>query len=149
MPLNVLGGNKVYTTTEVDALIACASSFSVVDRLPALSVAKLNTVYYKKTDNTYDETVGYHKNGDPTDISETADDTHTIPIIEQRPVLVPYVACIRDNTKVWCTSGGASTASHTAITDPEIQETWDSVTDTSKYTLLKTDKILAKKEVNS
>lgn len=144
MPLNVLGGNKVYTVPEIDSLLKNVAGFAIVDKLPKIETANAKLVYYKRTKDKMQEITGYANPDDPTDISEEPDETHTEPIITEHPLLVPYIiGKDADNNKVWYTTGG-SAKDHDAIPEETILEIWNKIR--YAHTTLKAGKHLALKE---
>lgn len=66
--INILGGNQVYTVSEVNELLDNVDGFLVVDTLPSVSNAKENIIYFLVT-------------GD----SVTNDADKTIPVV------IPYI----------------------------------------------------------
>ena len=124
--LNVQGNNKVYTVPEIDGMLKNMAGFRIVERLPNIEDAKETLVYYKKVKDKIQDLVGYAIPDDPTDISEEQDDTHTEPVYELRPALIPYIKSKDENDDyVWYTTGGA-TSDHRGLTEEEVLDIWNS-----------------------
>jgi len=143
--VKILGGQQVYTVSEIDKLMTNVSGFTLVDALPPLAAAKTGHVYYKRTTDTYEDITGYSNENDSTDIVETEDATHTIPVTVQRPILRPYIAVVKNDVKVWYTTGGAGSADdHEGITDEAITEEWVAKFGSAakKYKLIKANKAI-------
>ena len=144
MALNVMGGYRVYTVPEIDAMLKKMAGFVIVDKLPELSAANTSLVYYKKTKDTVKDITGYANPDNPADISEEEDDTHTEPIYTERPALIPYIiGNDADGNKVWYTTG-SNVNDQVPLTNEEINTIWDSID--FVHTTLKASKHLALKE---
>ena len=145
MPLNVMGGQRVYTVPEIDMMMKKMAGFTIVDKLPAIASANPTLVYYKKTKDKVRDITGYANPDDPTDIAEEEDAIHTEPVYTERPALIPYIigndAVTGD--KVWYTTGN-SVNEQVPLTDDEINEIWDAID--FVHTTLKAGKHLALKE---
>lgn len=154
MPINVLGGQKVYTVpemdTKIDEIIAQGlAGFEIVDKLPTLASATVNRVYYKKTKKTITDT-WYSNPSDPTDTSDEQDATHTVEHTAERPVLQPYLkGKDAHNDDCWYTSGSGSAGDHRGMADEEILEIWRQEMGTPKrYKLIRASKVLAEIDDN-
>lgn len=130
MPLNVMGGVKVYTVPEVDNLIKRSNGYMIVDKLPALATAKAGMVYYKKAQQTIPELVGYRRaediNGDSTsDLAETMGGMYTVAVYVNRPTLTPYIVGTTPvGGRVWYTTTEHS-AEMRALTEQEVLDIWN------------------------
>lgn len=126
--LNVLGGVKVYTTTEINSMIKRSHGFDIVNELPPIQTADIGIVYYKTTSKCVVEIKGYRKIDDPDDTDDLTpepDAEHVIPVYISRPALVPYIIGIVNGRRVWYTVAG-QTVDTSPISDEEILAIWHS-----------------------
>ena len=123
--INVAGGRKIYTVEEIDKIIETqASTFAIVDELPAIAEADEKTVYYLKSKDNAIEITGYKNPNNPSDVSEVKDLNHTEAVTITKPRLVPYIIGVdQSNHKAWFTAG----SSMRPLTAQEVIDIWNSV----------------------
>lgn len=85
--LNVIGRHKIYTVPEIEALIRRKAGFTFVDKLPAIELAKDNVVYYRKTNDMFEDSEG-----------------------KEWPLAVPYIVGLDSKgNRCWYTGGAGVT----------------------------------------
>lgn len=139
MPLNVLGGQKIYTVQEIDTIVRhSGAGFEICDKLPSLATAIPNCVYYKKSDKKVTDTWWSNPN-DSTDTADEQDATHTEQHSEEHQTLVPYIKGTKNGEACWYTADN----DHEAIPKERIREIWQQEIGTPKqYKIIPAEKAL-------
>lgn len=131
MPLNVMGGVKVYSTAEVDNLIKKSNGYMIVDKLPELALAKAGMVYYKKSKQVIPEVIGYRRESDilgdsTTDLKDERIGEYTVAVYVSRPTLTPYIiGTTKNGGRQWYTTTEHS-AEMRPMTEKEVMDIWNS-----------------------